>query len=434
VSKNEHKDTSRTFLTLWILLKCAKFLKKVQLLFSETALVLPLCTGTFYDPKEIFVTIRLIDKEPSTLKRRIRTKYGEYDVRVLFVPAKEIGRIMSKYKNAILKYNPRNFLSLSTNKVNKSIRDTLINSATNELALYNNGITILANSFGISETTGIADSGQIKLGRPQIINGGQTAYTLSKMYDDFIDRLDEVFGQKEVSLKVIIVPDMDSLDTKFIEELSNSTNQQSRVEEADRRSNDQIQLTLQEAIFKEFGYFYERKRGEFYYGETGGFIKKDLVVDRYDFLRAYMALKGQPRWARQRGSEVLFRKDNFKLIVDSSADYKRMFFAYMTLRKLYAIQDHSKWGNGLRYGKMAIIASIGCLSGSTEIPTDTLQDFADSYIYQISQKWPEFERVISTKKKNTDFYSRDGAFDFDNYYKGKTVDKDIKDYFVTTSS
>ncbi len=45
---------------------------------------------------------------------------------------------------------------------------------------------------------------------------------------------------KPVGIRVIITSDLESIDTKFIEELSNSTNQQSRVEEADRRSNDKV--------------------------------------------------------------------------------------------------------------------------------------------------------------------------------------------------
>jgi hypothetical protein len=395
-------------------------------------LVLPLCGGTFYDPKEISITIKLIDKEPSTLKRKIKTKFGELDVRILFVPAKEIGRIMSKYRNAILKYNPRNYLALSKNKVNQNIRDSLILNQTNEFALYNNGITMLANSFSISETTGHADSGQVIITRPQIINGGQTAYTLSKLYDDNFTKIEEIFGEKEVSLKVVITKDSDSIDTKFIEELSNSTNQQSRVEEADRRSNDKIQITLQEAIFNEFGYFYERKRGEFYYGIDSGFLNNNIIVDRYNLFRSFMALKGQPRWARQRGSEVLFRKDNFNQVFGDSSDYKRMFFSYVILEKLYALKDQTKWGNGLRYGKMAIISAIGYLSNSEEINATNVYDLADKYIKHVSEAWIDFEHTVSSYQYNIQQYSTDNALDFDNYYKGKTIDNDIAHFFSNT--
>lgn len=105
-------------------------------LYNE--LVFPLCSGTFFDPKEIKITITLNDDGANLLKRRVPTKYGEFEVRVLFVPTKEIGKILSKYKNSILRFNPRNYLSLSQNKVNQGIRNSFLNSTSNEFALLNN--------------------------------------------------------------------------------------------------------------------------------------------------------------------------------------------------------------------------------------------------------------------------------------------------------
>lgn len=141
-------------------------------------LVLPLCSGTYYDPKEIKITIDLVNKEQSTLKQKISTNLGDFPIRVIFVPTKEVGRIMSKYKNSILKYNPRNYLSLSTNKVNRNIMESIVSNTTNDFAIYNNGITIIADSFELTETTGTKNVGQVIMLNPQIINGGQTAYVL----------------------------------------------------------------------------------------------------------------------------------------------------------------------------------------------------------------------------------------------------------------
>ena len=52
-------------------------------------------------------------------------------------------------------------------------------------------------------------------------------------------------------------------DTEFIERLSDATNKQTTVSEADRRSNLKIQVQIQENIFNEYGILYGRKRGEF---------------------------------------------------------------------------------------------------------------------------------------------------------------------------
>lgn len=390
-------------------------------------LVFPLCAGTYYDPKEITITINLDQKDQSLLKQTVKTKYGSYPVRVIFVPTQEIGRILHKYKNSILRYNPRNYLSLSHNKVNKGIRKAIIANEFNDFSILNNGITMIADSFGLTERTGEVNVGQIIMTNPQIVNGGQTAYTLSKIFEEHKDALIETFKDKEVLLKVIV---MKPPDLEFIEEISNSTNLQSRVEEADRRSNESIQLDLQSAIYDEYGLFYERKRGEFYNGIDGKYISKDLVVNRYDFLRAYQALKGEPRWARQRGSETLFKKEQFKKIIDDKDKFRRMVFAYLSLNHLYMCEanDEQDWGNGLRYGKMAIIAAMGC-QDLGDLTAKGIESTIKQNIQQIKQRWADFERWARERTGKSLYLDRSGSFDFDNYYKGKTVDQDIRMFF-----
>jgi len=60
---------------------------------------------------------------------------------------------------------------------------SIINNNANDFAIYNNGITIIADSFELTEKTGTKNVGQVIMLNPQIINGGQTAYVLSKVYD-----------------------------------------------------------------------------------------------------------------------------------------------------------------------------------------------------------------------------------------------------------
>lgn len=398
--------------------------------YSE--LIFPLCAGTYYDPNEIKITIHLDDeKEPSTLRRNIQTSHGAFQVRIVFVPAKEIGRILSKYKNAILKFNPRNYLSLSKNKVNKKIRDSIVNVNTNDFAIFNNGITLTAASFRATESTGIVNVGQIILTNPQIINGGQTAYTLSKIYDLHKEKIEQIFGHKEVMLKVIILrPDQD-INLDFIEEVSNATNQQSKVEEADRRSNEAVQIKIQKCIYDEFGYLYERKRGEFYNALDNNYISTDKIIDRTDFLRAYYAFKGAPRWARQKGAETLFKERSFSEIIDSAENYKKMFFSYMLLMNLYQTEcdDPTGWGSGLRYGKMAIISAVAINCNLPLLTKDEILQEVNDKIRLIKNKWLGFEEWVKAVPANA-IYMQD-SFDFDNYYKGITINQDVVTYFNT---
>lgn len=395
-------------------------------------LVFPLCSGTYYDPKEIRITIDLVNKEQSTLKQKISTNLGEFPIRVIFVPTKEIGRIMSRYKNAILKYNPRNFLSLSNNKVNRKIMGSIINNNANDFAIYNNGITIIADWFELTESTGTKNVGQIIMLNPQIINGGQTAYVLSKIYEDQREQDYSVFDGKEVMLKVIILTSKKDLNIDFIEQISNATNQQTRVEEADRRSNDKIQLSIEEALFDTFGYFYERKKGEFYNGIDRKYIDKNLVVNRYSFLKAYLAWQGDASNARRSGMETMFKEKRFKDIMKKYADFKKMFFAYKVLINIETVEKTKKhkFGPSMKYGKMAIIAAIGTYGIADEdIDVNTIDALAKEKIEQVESLWGDFINYVTKKPENIPYTIDEHSLDLDVYYKGSTVNSDIKSFF-----
>lgn len=413
-------------------------------------LIFPLCSGTYFDPNEICITINLYKKEQSTLKQTIATKYGDYEVRITFVPVEEVAEIMLKYKNSLLKYNPRNYLSLSNNKINRQIKNSILEGSSNEFAIFNNGITVLAEDFSMTETTGKKYQGQIILKHPQIINGGQTAYTLSRIYEELkpLGTTEEVFRNKEVLFKIIV---MREPEMEFIEKISDATNKQTSVEEADRRSNLTIQVKIQKSIYNEYGYLYERKKerkkGEFFHGLQSGYIASNETINRNEFIRAYFAFKGNPRDARAKGKEVLFRLQNFNWIIDSPSNYKKMFFAWKLLKKLESIeqaQATKDWkgreefeqidiGRSLRYGKLAIISAVGLIDlQEEELSNKKLSDLVSSKLSSTLQKWKAFEDFVKVKSENKDYKTEDEGFDFDNYYKGKTLNSDIKEFFKQT--
>jgi len=394
-------------------------------------LIFPLCSGTYYDPKEITIEINLFEKTEPVLKQRISTQYGKYEVRILFVPIREIGRVLSKYKNSVLQCNPRNYLSLSGNPVNKKIRDSILENTTNEFAILNNGITMIATSFRFTEATGRNERGQIIITKPEIINGGQTAYVLSEIFENQNNK--RTFGNKEVLLKVIVIDKKNSeTNDSFIEEISNATNQQSKVDESDRRSNDPIQIKLQSIIYDKYGYFYQRKKGEFYNGLKEKYLKKDLVIDRASFIRSYLALNGDASLAR-RSSEKLFEIETFrKLLGQYEKDFQKMFFVYLLfkyLNKLSRNRRNSNWGGtGLKYMQMAIIASIGFIGFELKETLDEIEEEIAKRVKKLESKWKAFEKWAKKQKENIE-YLEEGILSNDNYYKGKTVNSNIKDFF-----
>jgi hypothetical protein len=169
----------------------------------------------------------------------------------------------------------------------------------NEFAILNNGITIVCDESSISEQSGRLHRAQIFLVNPQIINGGQTAYTLSRIYDRLDpDKKEEVFAGKEVLVKAIALTDRGDATTDeerritFIERISMATNSQTLVTSADRKSGDTLHSQIQAALFDRYGLLYERKRGEFSDGIKDGYISSRDVVNRVLFARLFYAANG----------------------------------------------------------------------------------------------------------------------------------------------
>ncbi len=263
-------------------------------------LVLPIITGTYYKYSEINISVNLSNKsEGGKIIYVVETELGPCEIRVLFVPLTEIGRLMFDYKNSILKYNPRSFLTLKEGTINDEIKQTVLRKVINEFALFNNGITILSDETGFNPKTGQKDRAQLSLRNPQIINGGQTAYTLSIIYEEALEKdksLIEKLDSKEVMLKVITLKMSKEVSAekklKLIESISTATNKQNSVDPADRQSNNKRLIDAQKNLFSDFGILLERKRGEFYDGLRYEYINKNELIDRAIFMRIAYATLG----------------------------------------------------------------------------------------------------------------------------------------------
>ncbi|MFA5070947.1 MAG: AIPR family protein [Candidatus Pacearchaeota archaeon] len=392
-------------------------------------LVYSLCSGLHYRPEDIFITLNLHNKSHPILEQGINTQEGELDIRITFVPVREIGRVMSQYKNALLQYNPRNYLTLSNNSVNQKIAESILQQKNNNFSILNNGLTIFSKQFKFSGGTGKEGRGQILITNPQIINGGQTAYTLGEIYEKYKDNPDEdPFKEKEVLIKVIAADNFEELNPKFINNISNATNQQTRVDEADRRANEEIQIKLQKLLFDNFGYYYERKKGEFHHGVSMEYISKDTIINRENLLRSYYSSKGFPSSARSSASDTLFSISKFNEILNSTDDFKKMFFYYLAHKSLLRLSKE-EWGSGVRYGKYAIVYALSLMCDPNKFKEEEFEIKVKENLNKIKKLWKIFEDEVRVKEENKDYSDKEGGFDFDSYYKGKTLASDIKEFF-----
>lgn len=408
-----------------------------------TELLFPLMSGSYFNPTELKITIN-VDKDSGG--HRIQyyplTQYGDCTVNALYVPTVEIARILWKYKNSILKYNPRSYLDLASGSVNEKIANSILNLKTNEFALFNNGITMLSDETIYSDKVGKKNKAEIIVLNPQIINGGQTAYTLSILYGHNEDNLD-IFHNKEVMLKIIsfnMDEDQSSFDEnklKLIEEISIATNQQSPVTEADRRANDKVQIDLQRQIFKDFGLFYERKRGEFGDGIKAGYVSRQNIIDREQFLRICLAVKNDPVKARSGTATLLFEKSRFDAILPDSSNYRKYVYGYKAYERIGKISDASY--NFKTYARFAVVNILTAKYYDEDLPVDRYDDEILEKLNVLASQWSGFEQYVRTTDQNKKHYFKE-IFDkitgeltietnWTSYYKGRTLIADLSSYF-----
>ncbi|KAL0630539.1 hypothetical protein Q9L58_010612, partial [Maublancomyces gigas] len=251
-------------------------------------LVFPVITGNYFTASDITIPIDLSNKNAgSKISYNVTTRFSDCEITVLFVPTLEVAKMMYKYKNAILKFNPRSYLEHVGQNVNAAIRSTILDSSTNEFALYNNGLTMLSEETNINEKIGQKNKAQLRIKNPQIINGGQTSFTLSRIYSENKDNAEAIFADKEVLLKIITLLDNDSPKNKLalIDEISNATNKQTPVINADRLANEEFHKIIQHRVFEISGLLYERKRGEFADGVKDGYVASGAIIERNLFWR-----------------------------------------------------------------------------------------------------------------------------------------------------
>ncbi len=264
-------------------------------------LLYPVLSGSLFKAAGISISVDLTNKSTgSKIGYNVLASDLDCEITVVFVPTIEIAKMMSKYRNSILSYNPRNYLEFEGEKVNSAIRDSIINTNGNEFALLNNGITIICDESGINELSGKKNKAQLYMKNPQIINGGQTAFTLSRIFDATEpDQREKLFEGKEVMVKAIAVersPNDATADQNrvaLIEKISTATNSQTAVTNIDKLSNDPIHLTIQEILFSRSGILYERKRGEFADGIKNGYVSRKQVVNKTLFARIYFGSNGR---------------------------------------------------------------------------------------------------------------------------------------------
>ena len=197
---------------------------------------------------------------------------SEYDAYLGIVPGKFLADIYLKYGSKLLQGNVRAFLSVR-GKVNKGIRDTIINHPENFFT-FNNGIAIVARSVTFSPD----GSRIVHFKDPQIINGGQTTASLANA----IIKKEARYGMDTlfVPMKLTVLNVENDMSEEQVEQyntitktISQCANSQNAVSDADFFSNHPFHVKMEQLSRKVMAppvggnpyqtiWFYERSRGK----------------------------------------------------------------------------------------------------------------------------------------------------------------------------
>lgn len=397
-------------------------------------LVFPVITGTYYKASDLSINIDLSNKNAgSKISYTVQTNKGESEITVLFIPTLELARIMYKYKNSILKYNPRSYLGHEGKNVNNSIRETILDNKTNEFALFNNGVTMLSDETFINEKIGQKNKAQLIVKNPQIINGGQTSYTLSKIYEENLgNNLENVFQGKEVLLKVITLLGNSNHQDKveLINSISNATNQQTPVINADKLANDQFQIDLQNIIFDRFGYLYERKRGEFSDGVYNHYIKEDRIIERNLLFKMYNCVNISINKARQK--KLIFSHNESTEEMQIDRKLEKSIFAFLVFKKISRSKVPNQKFDHIIYAKIKVMTELFLPENIIDFE-DTVNKTYDTFSFKWDKFVYEYRVKVGTEKGVYDFktgYFKDKfKVNYVAWFSSANFQKDYLEYF-----
>lgn len=186
-------------------------------------------------------------------------------------------------------------------------------------------------------------------------------------------------------LKVITLLDNNNHQDKveLINSISNATNQQTPVINADKLANDQFQIDLQNIIFERFGYLYERKRGEFSDGIYNNYISENKIIERNLLFKMYNCVNNSINKARQK--KLIFSHNESIAEMQKNKKLEKSIFAFLVFRKISRSKIPNLKFDHITYAKIKVMTEL-------YVP-DNVNDFEEivnKNYDNFSFKWDKF--------------------------------------------
>lgn len=229
------------------------------------------------------VKIRYDANNPSLIKYHAEGLKGL----VCSTNAREIAQIVLADKTgAVFDSNIRRFLG-TRGAVNADILRTCTdNVVSHQFWFLNNGITVICDSF---DPVTDPDNAHVKIKNMQIVNGCQTASALA-----IAEEQGKLSSDARVMLRIY-----ETADSQLVDKIVLTTNNQNKISSRDLRSNDKVQVEMQEAFLK-YNLYYERKINQY-----PASVPVNRIIVNEQVAQAYLAIVlRKPSDARRRKYKV----------------------------------------------------------------------------------------------------------------------------------
>jgi hypothetical protein len=296
----------------------------------------------FYDYKELEeiyddVEIPTSDVEVQIVKEEFFSKdliYYDDDgsetplnTMIVTIKANSIKKIIEKHKELIFALNVRYYKG--ENEINSKIKEEYSKGKKSNFWILNNGINAICEGFEI------INNETLRIKNMQIVNGGQTTKTLTRIVNDLPDEV-------QILMKLTKVIDKTKI-SKISKNIAIASNSQNAITSRDLHSGERIQRKIFEKL-DTINIFFDKKDGEWATVDKKKYrnpISKNpmyLKISNAEMGKAYMSFFLQiPISTKGRDKLVfseLYYEDIFNSKKDENYQFLKLLFSYKLSEKI----------------------------------------------------------------------------------------------------
>lgn len=242
---------------------------------------------------------------------------------VTTILANSLKPIIEEKKELLLALNVRYYKG--ENDINSKIRDEYSKGKKSNFWILNNGINTICENFEI------VDGNRIKIKNFQIVNGGQTVKTLTRIVNDLPDDVQILMRLTKIKEKAKI--------SKISMDIAVASNSQNAISARDLHSGDRIQNKIFEHLDK-VGIFYDKKDGEWAtvtkskYKNPFGSSPMHLKIKNVDLGVAYLSFYLQMPISTVGRHKLVFSELYYDKIFSMSGNEDDQFYKLMSAYRI----------------------------------------------------------------------------------------------------